>query len=124
MPVQAQVHNQQRGQRKSDYADSGEDVAEVAPIARPEVEYAAGDECKRDGIGARHPLPVLGYLPVSRSDKSGGGADDPSRSLHRCSGETGSPHSQCDPGCGPDVDSDDVKAAQYAMELQVALANA
>ena len=33
-PVEAEVHDQQRGQGEGDHADGGEDIAEVAPVTR------------------------------------------------------------------------------------------
>jgi hypothetical protein len=43
-------------------------VARMAPVAGPEIEQAAGDEGKRDGITANHPLAMLSDLAVTRGD--------------------------------------------------------
>ena len=56
----------------------------MAPVAGPEIEHAAGDEGKRDCIGANHPLAMLGDLAVTRGDEGGGGADDPGGGLKVC----------------------------------------
>src|SRR5665213_911280 len=50
-PTEAKFHDQQRGKGEGDHADGGEGVAKMAPVAGPEVQHAAGDEGKRDGVG-------------------------------------------------------------------------
>jgi len=86
VPVEADVDDQDGGEGEGDDADGGEGVAEVAPVAGPEVEYAAGDEGKGDGVGARHPLAVDGDLAVTRGDHGGSSADNPGGGLHGGSG--------------------------------------
>jgi len=83
----------------------------MAPVAGPEVEHTAGDERKRDGIGAGHPLAMLDDLAVARGDKGGGGADDPGSGLHGGSREARTAAGESDPGCGADEDGDDVDAS-------------
>ena len=115
-PVEAEIHDQQRGQGEGDHADSGEDIAQVAPVTRPQVEHAAGDEGKGDRVGSGHPLAVDGDLTVARGDESSGGAHHPGGGLHR---GTGKPRAACcesDPREGPDKNRDDVDIAEDAME--------
>ena len=94
----------------------------MAPVAGPEIEYTAGDEGKRDRIGASHPLAMLDDLAVTRGYEGGGGADDPGGGLHGGSWQAGAAGGEGDPGQGTDKDGDDVDAAKYAMEFQVTLA--
>ena len=82
MPVEAQVYQEQRGEGEGDDADGGQAVAKMAPVTRPQVEYTAGDEGKRDGIGTGHPLAMLDDLAVARRNDGRGGADDPRGGLH------------------------------------------
>ena len=96
----------------------------MAPVAGPEIEHAAGDEGKRDGVGTGHPLAMLDDLAVTRGDEGGGGADDPGGGLHGGSRQTGAAGGKGDPGESADKDADDVDAAQDAMEFQVTLAKA
>jgi len=96
----------------------------MAPVEGPEIEHAAGDEGKRDCIGANHPLAMPGDLAVTRSDEGGGGADDPGPSLHAGSWHARAAGGEGDPGQGTDKDGDDVGAAKDAMEFQVTLAKA
>src|SRR5665213_1120249 len=119
VPAEAKLHDQQRGQCEGDDAHSGEAVAEVAPIAGPEVEHTAGNEGKGDGIGAGHPLAMLDDLAVTRGDEGGGGADDPGGGLHGGSGQAGAAGGEGDPGEGADKHGDDIDPAEDAMELQV-----
>ena len=97
VPVEADVHDKQRGKGEGNDADCGEGVAEVAPVAGPEVKHAAGDEGKCDGVRAGHPLAVLDDLAVARGDEGGGGADHPRRSLHGGSGEARTSPGESDP---------------------------
>src|ERR1035441_1470036 len=94
----------------------------MAPVAGPEIEHAAGDEGKRDGVGTGHPLAMLGDLAVTRGDEGGGGADDPGGGLHGGSWQARTAGGEGDPGCCADKDRDDVDAAEDAMELEVTLA--
>ena len=96
----------------------------MAPVAGPEIEHAAGDEGKRDGVRTGHPLAMLDDLAVTRGDEGGSGADDPSGGLHGGSWQTGTAGGEGDPGEGADKDGDDVDAAEGAMEFQVTLAKA
>ncbi|HTW45030.1 MAG TPA: hypothetical protein VMD58_05750 [Acidobacteriaceae bacterium] len=121
-PVQAEVHNQQRGKREGDDADSGEGVAEVAPVAGPEVEHAAGDEGECYGVGAGHPLAVLDYLPVARGEEGSRRADDPGGSLHGGSGQAWTTVGKGNPGGSADKDTDDIDTSENAMKLEVTLA--
>lgn len=95
----------------------------MAPVAGPEIEHAAGDEGKRDGVGTGHPLAMLGDLAVTRGDECGGGADDPCGGLHGGSWQAGATGGEGDPGEGTDKDGDDVDTAEDAMELEVTLAD-
>jgi len=122
MPVETEVDDQQRGEGEGDDADRRQDVSEMAPVRGHEVQNAAGDEGKRNGIGARHPLPVHSDLPVARGEEGGGSADHPGSSLHGGSGETRTAPGESDPGEGTDKDGYDVDAAEEAMELEVTLA--
>jgi len=94
----------------------------MAPVAGPEIEHAARDEGKRDGVGTNHPLAMLGDLAVTCGDEGGGGADDPSGGLHGGSWHAGAAGGEGDPGESADKDGDDVDAAENAMEFQVTLA--
>ena len=123
-PVEAEVDDKQRNERKRDDADGGEGVAKMAPVAGPEIEHAAGDEGKRDCIGTSHPLAMLDDLTITRGDQGGGGADDPGGGLHGGSWQAGAAGGEGDPGEGTDKDADDVDAAEDAMEFQVTLAKA
>ena len=82
VPVEAQIHDEQRGEGECDDPDGGERIAEVAPVTGPEVEHAAGDECKGHCVRSGHPMAVLDDLAVARGDQGGGGADDPGGGLH------------------------------------------
>src|SRR5664279_731886 len=124
LPVEGEVDDKQGSQRKRDDADGGEGVAKVAPVAGPEIEHAAGDEGKRNCIGAKHPLAMLDDLTITRGDQGGGGADDPGGGLHGSSWQAGAAGGEGDPGQGTDKDGGDVDAAENAMEFQVALAKA
>ena len=124
MPVEADVDDKQRGKGEGDDADGGEGVAKVAPVAGPEIEHAAGDEGKRDGVGTGHPLTMLDDLAVTRGDEGGGGADDPGGGLHGGSWQAGAAPGEGDPCEGADKDGDDVDAAEDAMEFEVTLADA
>ena len=94
-------------------------VAKMAPVERPGIEHAAGDEGKRDCIRANHPSAMPGDLPVTRSDEGGGRADDPGPGLHGGSWHAGAAGGEGEPGRGADKDGDDVDAAEDAVELQV-----
>src|ERR1700678_3626364 len=94
----------------------------MAPVAGPEIKYTAGDEGKRDGIGANHPLTMLDGLAVTCGYEGGGGADDPGGGLHRGSWQAGTAGGEGDPAQGTDKDGDDIDAAKYAMKFQVTLA--
>jgi len=94
----------------------------MAPVRGHEVQNAAGDECKGNGVGTCHPLAMHGDLPVARGDESGGGADDPSGGLHGGSREARTAPGESDTGEGADKDRDHVEATQNAMELKVTLA--
>ena len=121
-PVEAEVDDKQGSQGEGDDADGGEGVAEVAPVAGPEVEHAAGNEGKGNGIGARHPLAMLDDLAVARGDERGRGADNPGRRLHGGSGKARTAGGEVDTGGGADKDGADVDAAENAMELKMMLA--
>ena len=123
-PVEAKLDDKQGSEREDDEADSGEGIAKMAPVEGPEIEHAAGDEGKRDCIGANHPLAMPGDLAVTRTDEGGGGADDPGRGMHAGSWHAGTAGGEGDPGQGTDKDGDDVDAAEDAMEFQVTLAKA
>jgi len=123
-PVEAEVDDKQGSEREGDNADSGEGVAKMAPVAGPEIEHAAGDEGKRDGIRANHPLAMLGDLAVTRGDEGGGGADDPCGGLHGGSWHAGAAGGEGDSGQDTDKDGDDVDTAEDAMKFQVTLAKA
>ena len=123
-PVEAEFDDKQGSEREGDYADGGEGVAKMAPVAGPQIEHAAGDEGKRDGVGTGHPLAMLDDLAVTRGDEGGGGADDPGGGLHGCSWQAGAAGGEGDPGEGSDKDGDDVNAAKDAMECKVTLAKA
>ena len=84
---------------------AAEAVAKMAPVARPEIQHAAGDEGKRDRVGTGHPLAMLGDLAVTRSDDGGGGADDPRGGLHGGSRQAGAAGGEGDPGEGADKDA-------------------
>jgi len=124
VPVEAEVNEKQRGKSEGDDADRGEGVAKMAPVARPEIKHAAGNESKRDGIGAGHPLAMLDDLAVTRGKDGCGGADDPGSGLHGGSWQAGAAGGEGDPGECADKDGEDVGAAEDAMEFQVTLANA
>src|ERR1035438_5508865 len=101
-PVEAEVDGKQGNESKRDHADGGEGVAKMAPVAGPEIEQAAGDEGKRDCIGANHPLAMLDDLTITRGDQGGDGADDPRGGLHRGSWQAGAAGGEGDPGQGTD----------------------
>src|SRR5665213_4113740 len=124
VPAEAKLHDKRQGQREGDDAHSGEAVAEVAPIAGPEVEHTAGDEGKGDGVGTGHPLAMLDDLAVARGDEGSGGADDPGCGLHGGSRQAGAAGGEGDPGERADKHGDDVDAAEDAMEFQVTPAKA
>jgi len=96
----------------------------MAPVAGPEIEHAAGDEGKRDRIGANHPPAMLVDLAVTRGYEGGAGADHPGSGLHGGSRHAGAAGGEGDPGQGADEDRDNVDAAEDAMEFQVTLAKA
>ena len=98
-------------------------VAEMAPVSGQEVEHAAGDEGKGDGVGTGHPLAMLDDLAVTRGDEGGGGADHPRRGLHGGSGEARTSPGESDPSSGADKNGDHVDAAENAMELEMTLAD-
>jgi len=123
VPVEAEVDDQQRGKRESNDSDCGKDVAEMAPVCRHEVQNAAGDEGKGDGVGASHPLAMLDDLAVARGEEGGGGADHPRRGLHGGSGETWTTPGESDACEGANKHGDDVDAAKDAMKLEVTLAD-
>jgi len=123
-PIEAEVDGKEGNERKRDDADGGEGVAKMAPVARPEIEHAAGDESKRDCIGANHPLAMLDDLTIARGDEGGGGADDPGGGLHGGSWQAGAARGEGDPGQGTDKDAHDINAAEDPMEFQVTLAKA
>jgi hypothetical protein len=122
-PVEAEVHDKQRGKSEGDDTDGGEGVAEMAPVTGPEVEHTAGDEGKGNGIGAGHPLAVLCDLAVACGDEGGGSADHPGGGLHGSSGKTRAPGCESDPREGTNKHGNDVDAAEDAMELEVTLAD-
>jgi hypothetical protein len=122
VPVEAEVHDKQRGKSEGDDTDSGEGITQVAPITGPEVEHTAGDKSEGDGVGAGHPLTVLEDLPIARGEEGGGRANDPGGGLHRGSREARTAGRKGNPGCGADKDGDDVDAAEDAMEFKVTLA--
>ncbi len=93
----------------------------MAPVAGPEIEYAARDEGKRDGIGPSHPLAMLDDLAVARGEESSGSANHPRGCLHRGSWQTGAAGGEGDPGERAYKHADHVDAAQHAMDLQVTL---
>src|SRR5579872_100900 len=66
VPVQAEVNQKNGSQRKGDDADCGQHVAKMAPVGRHEIEHAAGDKGKGDGVGAGHPLAVHDDLAIAR----------------------------------------------------------
>ena len=94
----------------------------MAPVGGHKIKHTAGDEGKRDCIGAGHPLAMHGDVMVTRGNEGGSGADHPRSGLHGGSGEARSAGSEGDPGEGPDKDAEDIEAAEDAMKLQVALA--
>ena len=98
-------------------------VAQVAPVTRPEIEDAAGDEGKSNRIGARHPLAVLCDLAVACSDEGCGGTDHPRGSLHGGSGKTWAAGCESDPREGTNKHGDEVDATEDAMVLKVTLAD-
>src|ERR1700733_2738255 len=95
----------------------------MAPICGHKIEDTAGDEGKRDPIGAGHPLAMHGDLAVARGDQGGGGADHPGGGLHGGSGKTWVAGCESDAREGANKHGDDVDAAEDAMELEVTLAN-
>ena len=66
MPVEAEVDDKKRSKGEGDDADGGEWVAKMAPVSRPKIENAAGDEGKHDSVGASHPLAMMYDLAVTR----------------------------------------------------------
>jgi len=123
VPVEAEVDDKQGSEREGNDADRGQDVAEMAPVRGHEVQNAAGDESKGDGIGASHPLAVLDDLAVARGEEGGGGAYHPGSSLHGGSREARTAPGESDPREGTDKDGYDVDTAQDAMQLEVTLAD-
>jgi len=123
-PVEAEFDDKQGSEREDDEADGGEAVAKMAPVEGPEIQHAAGDEGKRDCIGANHPLAMPGDLAVTRGDQGGGGADDPGGGLYAGSRHAGTAGGEGDPGQGADKDGNNVDAAENAMEFQVTQAKA
>src|ERR1700729_1838310 len=97
-PVEAEVDEKERSQSEGNDADGRERVAKMAPVAGPEIEHAAGDEGKRDGVGTGHPLAMLDDLAVTRGEEGGGGADDPRGGLHGGSWHAGAAGGEGDPG--------------------------
>ena len=95
----------------------------MAPVRGHEVQNAAGDEGKGDGVGAGHPLAMLDDLAVARGEEGGGGADHPRRGLHGGSGEARTSPGESDPSERPDKNGNHVDAAENAMEREMTLAN-
>jgi len=95
----------------------------MAPVGGHKIEYTAGDEGKRDRIGADHPLAMRGNMAIACGDESGGGADHPRSGLHRGSGEAGTAPRESDPRERTDQNGNHVYAAKYAMEREMALSN-
>ena len=95
----------------------------MAPVRGHEVQNAAGDEGKGDGVGAGHPLAMLHDLAVACGEEGGGGADHPRRGLHGGSGEARTAPGERDACEGTNKHRDDVDAAEDAMELKVTLAD-
>src|SRR5579862_9983070 len=116
-PGEAEFGDQQGSERKNDEADCSQTVAKMAPVAGPEIEHAAGDEGKRDRIGANHPLAMLVDLTVPRGDQGGAGAHDPGGGLHGGSWQARAAGGEGDPGQGTDEYGDNVDAAEDAMEF-------
>lgn len=103
-PVEAEFDDKQRSEREGDDADTGQGVTKMAPIRGPEIEHPAGDEGKRDCIGANHPLAMPDDLAVTRGDESRRGADDPRSRLHRGSWQAGAAGGEGNPGQRTDKD--------------------
>src|SRR5581483_5705625 len=96
----------------------------MTPVARPQIQHAAGDEGERDRVGTGHPLAMLHDLAIAGGDDGSRGADHPGSRLHRGSWQSGASGGKSDPGEGANKDRDDIEAAKHSMELQVSLANA
>jgi hypothetical protein len=94
VPIETDLDDQQRSECERDDTNSGQDVAEVAPVRRPEVQHSTGDKGKGHCVGAGHPLAVHNDLAIACSDESGRCTDHPGRSLH---GGTEVPGRPCRP---------------------------
>src|SRR5580658_9405400 len=95
----------------------------MAPVCGHEVQNAAGDEGKGDGVGAGHPLAMLDDLAVARGEEGRGGADHPRRGLHGSSGKARTSPGESDPSERTDKNGNHVDAAENAMEREMALAD-
>src|SRR5580698_9411253 len=123
VPVEAEVDEKKRSQGEGNHADGCEGVAKMAPVAGPEIEHAAGNERKCDGVGTGHPLAMLCNLTVTRSDEGGGGANHPGNGLHGRSRQTWAAGCKSYPCERTDKDGYDVGKAEDAMELEMTLAD-
>lgn len=95
----------------------------MTPVRWHEVQNAARDEGKGDGIGAGHPLAMLDDLAVARGEEGGGGADHPRSGLHGGSGEARTSPGESDPSERTDKNGNHVYAAENAMEREMTLAD-
>src|ERR1700691_4189203 len=95
----------------------------MTPVRGHEVQNAAGDEGKGDGVGTDHPLAMLDDLAVARGEEGGGGADHPRRGLHGGSGEARTSPGESDPSERTDKNGNHVDAAENAMEREMTLAD-
>jgi len=88
----------------------------MAPVRGHEVQNAAGNEGKGDGVGAGHPLAMLDDLAVARGEEGGGGADHPRRGLHGSSREARTSPGESYPSERTDKNGNHVDATENAME--------
>ena len=95
----------------------------MAPVRGHEVQNAAGDEGKGDGVGASHPLAMLDDLAVARGEEGGGRADHPRCGLHGGSRQARTAPGESDACEGTNKHGDDVDPAEDAMELEVTLSD-
>jgi hypothetical protein len=123
-PVEAEVDDKQRGKREGDDADGGgKNVAEMAPVRGPEVEHAAGDEGKGDGVGAAIHWRCWMIWRLRAVMKAAVVQTIQAAACMEVPGRPGRPAGESDPREGTDKDGDDVDAAEDAMEFEVTLAD-
>ena len=124
VPVEGDVGEDEGAEEgvEEDDADEG-GVAHGEP-GWDEVQNAQTDEREGDGVGADHPLPVLGDVAVARGEEGEEGAEHPKAGLDVGSeGDAAAPGDEDGRGRG-DEDGGDIHAAEDAVQLEVPAAQA